>query len=208
HFGVQPFGAMTRTLGVTGGIGSGKTTVCRLFEALGARGFYADEEAKQLQVEDPAARREIAHACGRGSCLPSGALNRRHRAGLVFNEDQKRERINRIVHPRVFRRFQEARTRAEADGVSLLVHEAALIYESGAQKHLDAVAVVHADEERRIQRVMERDGVPREAVLARMEKQLPAEELLERADFVIRNDGDVDELRRQVKRVYEAMTGE
>ncbi len=199
---------MTRTLGVTGGIGSGKTTVCRLFEELGARVFYADEEAKQLQVEDPEARREIVEAFGKESYLPSGALNRRYLAALVFNDDQKLERINRIVHPRVFRRFQEARTRAEADGVSLLVHEAALIYESGAQKHLDAVAVVHADEERRIQRVMERDGVPREAVLARMEKQLPAEELLERADFVIRNDGDVDELRRQVKRVYEAMTGE
>ena len=198
---------MTRTLGVTGGIGSGKTTVCRLFEELGARVFYADEEAKRLQVEDPEARREIVEAFGKESYLPSGELNRRYLAELVFNDDQKLDTINRIVHPRVFQRLQEARSRAEAEGVPLLVHEAALIYESGAQNYLDAVAVVHADEETRIHRVMERDGVPREAVLARMVKQLPAEELLERADFVIRNDGDVEELRRQVERVYEAMMG-
>src|SRR5690606_26232546 len=198
---------MTSTLGVTGGIGSGKTTVCRLFEELGARVFYADEEAKRLQVEDPEARREIVEAFGKESYLPSGELNRRYLAELVFNDDQKLDTINRIVHPRVFQRLQEARSRAEAEGVPLLVHEAALIYESGAQNYLDAVAVVHADEETRIHRVMERDGVPREAVLARMVKQLPAEELLERADFVIRNDGDVEELRRQVERVYEAMMG-
>lgn len=196
---------MTRTLGVTGGIGSGKTTVCRLFEELGARVFYADEEAKRLQVEDPEARREIVEAFGEESYLPSGELNRRYLAELVFGDARKLDTINRIVHPRVFRRFQGARKQAEADGVPLLVHEAALIYESGAQKHLGAVAVVHADEETRIQRVMERDDVPRETVLARMEKQLPAEELLERADFVIRNDGDVKELRGQVEKVYDAM---
>ena len=195
----------TRTLGVTGGIGSGKTTVCRMLEELGARVFYADDVAKRLQVEDPGARREIAAAFGEESYLPSGELNRKFLAEQVFGDDGKLETINQIVHPRVFERFRAARERAESDGVPLLVHEAALIFEAGGDKHLDAVAVVDADKEVRIRRVMDRDGVKREDVLARMERQLAAKELRKRADYVIVNDGDLEQLRRQVEAVYREM---
>ncbi len=198
---------MTKTLGVTGGIGSGKTTVCRIFEELGARVFSADQEGKKLLVDDPTARKAIVGAFGEESYLPDGTLNREYLAEEVFNDEEKLRIINGIVHPRVFRRFTEARERAARDGAALLVHEAALIYEAGAEKHLDAVAVVDADREIRIERVMERDGVSREDVLARMENQLPPQELRERADFVIENDGDVDALRPQVQEVYQQMVG-
>lgn len=197
---------MTRTLGVTGGIGSGKSTVCRMLEEMGARVFSADEEAKRLQVEDPEARGEIIAAFGEESYLPGGELNRKYLADQVFSDRRKLETINRIVHPRVFQRFRNARQRAEADGVPLLVHEAALIFEAGGDRHLDAVAVVDADKDVRIRRVMARDGVSREDVLARMERQLPAEELRRRADFVIENDGGLEELRRQVEAVYRKMS--
>lgn len=198
---------MTKTLGVTGGIGSGKTTVCRMLEQLGARVFNADQEGKMLLVDDPTARKAIVDAFGEESYLPGGELNRRYLAEEVFNDEDKLRMINGIVHPRVFRRFIEARERAARDGVSLLVHEAALIYETGAEKHLDAVAVVDAGREIRIKRVMERDGVSRQDVLARMENQLPPEMLRERADFVIENEGDVDALLPRVEEVYRQMVG-
>lgn len=196
---------MTRTLGVTGGIGSGKTTVCHLLESLGARVFYADDEGKRLMVDDPKARKEIIRAFGEESYHRDGSLNRKYLADQVFNDDRKIERINQIVHPRVFERFEEERIRAEADGVPLLVHEAALIFEAGGDKHLDAVAVVDAPKNVRIERVTQRDNVSREDVKARMGHQLPPEKLRERADFVIENDGDLKKLRSAVENVYSVL---
>src|SRR5690554_6901946 len=95
-----------KTLGITGGIGSGKTTVCRLFEALGARVFFADDEAKRLMHREDV-RHEIAEAFGAESYLPSGELNRSYLADRVFNRPRALRRISHIVHPRVFEAFEE-----------------------------------------------------------------------------------------------------
>ena len=197
----------TRTLGVTGGIGSGKTTVCRLFEALGARVFYADMEGKRILAEDDDARAEVVARFGADVYRPDGTLDRAALARRVFADDDELAALNRIVHSRVREAFFDARRRAEVDGVRLLVEEAALIYESGADRFLDAVAVVDAPLDVRIARVTARDGVSREAVEARMRHQLPAEELRRRADFVIENDGPLEALRPQVERVYAAVVG-
>lgn len=197
-----------RTLGVTGGIGSGKTTVCRMLEQLGARVFYADEEGKKLLVEDPSARREIVEAFGDESYLPDGSLNRGYLAERVFGSDEEIERINAIVHPRVFQRFEALRRRSARDDVPLLVKEAALIYETGGDEYLDAVAVVDAPRELRIKRVVECDEVSKDEVAARMGHQLPPEELRRRADFLITNAGDLEDLREDVARVYKAMTAQ
>ncbi|GIV60608.1 dephospho-CoA kinase [Rhodocaloribacter litoris] len=198
---------MVKTLGVTGGIGSGKTTVCRMLEALGARVFYADDEAKRIMAEDPAVRAELVDAFGPASYDAAGRLNRAYLAQQVFGDEANVARINAIVHPRVYAAFEQARRRAEADGVPLLVKEAALIFETGGDRHLDAVAVVDAPVEERIRRVAERDGATPGQVRARMAHQLPPEELRRRADFVIENDGDLAHLRRQVERLYRTMTG-
>lgn len=195
-----------RTLGVTGGIGSGKTTVCRMLEELGARVFYADEEGKRLLVEDPDARREIVDAFGDESYLPDGTLNRAFLAQEVFGETESVGQINAIVHPRVFRRFEEAVARARADAVPLMVKEAALIFEAGGDRFLDAVAVVDAPKEERIQRVVSRDDVSAEAVEARIGHQLPPDELRRRADYIIDNSGSLEETRRQVETLFREMT--
>lgn len=197
---------MTKTLGVTGGIGSGKSSVCRILEELGARVFYADAEGKRVLVEDPTARAQIIEAFGPESYHADGSLNRKYLSAHVFGDAKRVELINAIVHPRVFERFASAREQAEAEGVPLLVNEAALIFETGSEGRLDAVAVIDAPRDVRIQRVVERDDVSPDAVLARMEHQLPPEELVRRADFVIDNSGDLGELRRQVEDVYRAMT--
>ena len=190
------------TLGVTGGIGSGKSAACAVFHEFGARVVYADTEAKRLMVEDETLRAGIAEAFGPESYDANGALNRVHLAARVFGDDVQVTRLNALVHPRVREAFFALRDAAEADGFALFVYEAALIYESGADRVLDFVAVVDAPIETRIARVMARDAVPREAVLARIEHQMPAAELRRRADFVIENDGDLDHLRDQVNALY------
>lgn len=194
------------TLGITGGIGSGKTTVCRLFEELGARVFYADLEAKKLMVEDPEARAEIIEAFGSASYNEEGQLNRGYLAQQVFGDEKKVQKINAIVHPRVHQAFKRTREQAEQDGIVLLLHEAALIFESGGDKHLDAVVVVDAPETQRVQRVVERDGVMAEQVRSRMHHQLSSEERRRRADYIIENTGTLEDLRRQVEALFESLT--
>ena len=194
-----------KTLGVTGGIGSGKTTVCRLFEELGARVFYADVEAKRLMQEDPEARAALVAAFGPESYDTEGRLDRAYLARHVFGSEENVARINSIVHPRVYQAFEQAKQEAARDGVALLVHEAALIFEAGGDKHLDAVAVVDAPVEERIRRVVARDEVTPEQVRARMTHQLPPKELRRRADYLIDNTGSLDAVRTRVEQVYRAV---
>ena len=196
-----------KTLGVTGGIGSGKTTVCRLLEDLGARVFYADAEAKRLMQQDPETRAEIEAAFGLQSYNADGTLNRPYLAEQVFSNEAQVARINGIVHPRVFAAFEQAKQKAVREGVPLLVHEAALIFEAGGDAHLDAVAVVDAPQEVRVARVVERDDVTPEQVRARMGHQLSSRELRRRADFVIENTGPPEHLRAQVAEVFTALSG-
>ena len=194
-----------KSIGVTGGIGSGKTTVCRILEELGARVFYADPEARRLMEEDPGVRAEIIAAFGPES-YEGEKLNRPYLASKVFGDPEKVARINGIVHPRVFEAFEQAKEQARRDGVKLLVKEAALIFESGGDKYLDAVVVVDAPADVRVRRTVERDDVPPEKVRDRMRHQLPPEELRRRADYIIENDGDLEHLRRQVEALYTRFT--
>ena len=196
-----------KTLGVTGGIGSGKTTVCRFLEEQGAKVFYADIEAKRLMQEDPEVRAEIEAAFGPDSYTDDGTLNRAHLAEQVFGDEEQLERLNAIVHPRVFASFEQAKERAREEDVPLLVHEAALIFEAGGDEHVDAVAVVDAPEDERVARVVERDEVTPDQVRARMGHQLPPEELRRRADYVIENDGTLDDLREQTISLYRRVVG-
>ncbi|HHP7238700.1 dephospho-CoA kinase [Longibacter sp.] len=195
------------TLGVTGGIGSGKTTVCGFLAEQGARVFYADLEAKRLMTEHEGLRADIADAFGDESFKDDGSLNRKHLADVVFQSPDRVERINALVHPRVHEAFAEAAERAEEEGVEVLVHEAALIFESGGDEHLDAVAVVVAPDDDRIARVVERDDTTADDVRARMTHQLPQEELRRRADYVIENDGTLDDLRRKSVDLYHSVAG-
>ncbi len=199
---------IVKTLGVTGGIGSGKTTVCRFLEEQGAKVFYADIEAKRLMAEDPETRAAIEEAFGPASYTDDGALNREYLAEQVFGDEAQLERLNAIVHPRVFEAFEAAKTRARAEEVPLLVHEAALIFEAGGDAHVDAIAVVDAPEADRIARVVERDDVTPSQVRARMGHQLPPEELRRRADYVIDNDGSIDDLRRKTIELYRTVVGD
>jgi len=190
------------TLGVTGGIGSGKTTVCGFLQEQGARVFYADIEAKRLMQEESDVQAAIVEEFGDAAYDAGGTLNRAYLADRVFGDPEQLERLNAIVHPRVFAAFEAAKERAADEEVSLLVHEAALLFEAGGDEHVDVTAAVVAPDADRIGWVAERDDVTPEQVRARMQHQWPQEELRTRADYVIENDGSLAELREKSVELY------
>ena len=190
------------TLGVTGGIGSGKSAlVRRLGEHAGVRVVLADDVAKRLMAEHPGVRRRLVETFGPETYDAAGALDRAHLAGRVFGDTEALAALNAIVHPAVREALLEEIARARADGARLFVYEAALIFETDGDAVLDRVAVVDAPVETRVARVMARDGVGREAVLARMRHQIDPAEARRRADLVVENDGDLDALHAAADRL-------
>jgi dephospho-CoA kinase len=158
-------------IGITGGIGSGKTIVCSIFEKLGVPVFYADTVAKEIMVTDPVLREGIINTFGKDSYEASGKLNNKYIANIVFNDQQELAKLNGLVHPAVFRAFDSWQQSISAD-VPYALKEAALLFESGSYQMCDKSILVTAPAEVRIQRVMERDEVTRAQVEARMDKQL------------------------------------
>ena len=173
-------------VGITGGIGSGKTTVCRIFETLNIPVYYADDRAKWLMQHDPDLKKNITNLLGKAAYLPDGKLNRRFIGEQVFNDKNLLTQMNKLVHPAV---FLDGEKWFKKQNNLYAIKEAALFYETGSYAQMDQMIVVTANREERIRRVMERDGLTKEAVEARMNKQLPEEEKIEKADFVIYNDG-------------------
>jgi len=170
-------------LGVTGGIGSGKTSVCRVFNTLGIPVFSADPEARSLMESDPAIIKGINSIAER-DLYPGGILDRMYLAKLIFNDPEKLKRVNTLVHPAVFERFTDW---ASDKSAPYVIMEAAILFESGGNKLVDKVLSVLAPEEERIERVMHRNNLSREQVLERMRNQISDEQRIELSDYVISN---------------------
>jgi dephospho-CoA kinase len=194
-------------VGITGGIGSGKTTVCHMFEALGIPVYYADDWAKWLISHDAAVKKGIVEIFGPQAYSPEGDYNRLFVAGVVFEDKEKLAALNALVHPAVERHSRQWHERQSGSGVPYALKEAALMIESGSHKFLDYLIVVTAPEALRVQRVVQRDDVSEDQVRARMTNQLPEAEKVKLADFVIINDG-VQMLIPQVWRIHRALNGE
>ena len=173
-------------IGLTGNIGSGKTTVSKVFEVLGIPVFYADEAAKNVMVTDITLIKEIKSFFGTASYHDDGTLNRKHLAAIAFSNDEQLARLNAIVHPATFRAFNIwVKT---ITGVPYILKEAALLFESDSYKMCDSTIVVTAPLENRIKRVMERDKLTREEILKRDTHQFSEEKKTKLADFIILND--------------------
>jgi dephospho-CoA kinase len=174
-------------IGLTGNMGSGKTTVSKIFEILGVPVFYADDEAKRVMVTDDQLIDEIKSAFGESAYFADGALNRKYISAIVFNNKTALTTLNSLVHPAVFRAFDSwVAVRAEAP---YLLKEAALLFESDSYKLCDYTVMVKAPLEDRIGRVMKRDGLTRDEVQSRNLNQFTEEKKIQLANYFINNDG-------------------
>jgi dephospho-CoA kinase len=171
-------------IGLTGGIGSGKSTVAKIFEVLGIPVYYADEEAKKLMNENEKLREKIISAFGK-EVYTAGKLNRSYLSVVVFNDAAKLNLLNSIVHPVI---IAAADNWLQQQTTPYALKEAALIFESGAHEHLDKVIGVFAPKAIRINRVMKRDHATREEVMARLEKQLDESIKMKLCDYIITNN--------------------
>jgi dephospho-CoA kinase len=172
-------------VGVTGGMGSGKTLVCRIFEVLGIPVYYADFHAKRLMESDPAIREELIRLFG-PAVVKKGKIDREHLARIVFNNNDALRSVNSLVHPAVRKDFDG--WMMEMSGCDYIIEEAAILFESGAYRMLDFNIAVSAPEEMRIKRIMIRDNTTRESVLSRLSNQMTENERNRLADAVILND--------------------
>lgn len=188
-------------VGLTGGIGSGKTTVARIFSVLGIPVFSADSEGKRIMESDVMLAAAIRTHFGDEMYDEQGRLDRAGLAAVVFQHDEKLQLLNSLVHPAVIRASDDW---AEQQKSPYVIKESALLFETDAWKHCDIRLLISAPEEVRISRVMERDQVSREKVLRRMKYQLPDSTKIKMADKVILND-DKSLLIPQVLSFHEAM---
>jgi dephospho-CoA kinase len=189
-------------IGITGGIGSGKSTACQIFQTLGIPIYFADDRAKALMVEDENLVLEIKKLFGDDAYLPDGKLNRVFIAKTAFNDETLLGKLNAAVHPVV---LNDANAWHLAQkNVPYTLKEAALLFESGSFKDLDKVVTVFAPEALRIERVVQRDGLSPAEVKTRIARQMSEEEKLRRADFVINNDGS-QSLVTQIWKIHQEL---
>jgi dephospho-CoA kinase len=192
-----------KVVGITGGIGSGKTTACRIFEELGVPVYYADARAKYLMTNDPILRKKIILEFG-DKAFENGNLNRAYLAQVVFNNEDRLAVLNGLVHPAVSEDFEAwLNTHTLARYV---LKEAAILFESGAYQDVDITVLVIAPEDLRIARVTERDGVSQDDVVKRMKNQWTQERKAKLADHILNNDG-VQLLTPQVLNLHKIFTG-
>jgi dephospho-CoA kinase len=191
-------------IGITGGIGSGKTTVCKMFEELGIPVYYADERAKYLMQHEHFLIDEIKKNFGE-EVYDNGQLNRQLLASKIFHDKEKVKLLNSLVHPAVFRDTDRWVAEQQATQTPYALKEAALLVESGSHKYLDKLIVVTAPQNLRLKRVVERDNLSSTDVMARIQNQLPEEEKVKLADFVIINDSDKEHLRQQVLKIHQQL---
>jgi dephospho-CoA kinase len=171
-------------IGLTGGIGSGKSTVARIFETLNVPVYYADEAAKRLMNEDKEIIEAVIRHFGKESYI-NGKLNRPYIASVVFNDKEKLELLNFITHPATIRDANEWMAKQNSPYV---IKESALLFESGSAEYLDKIIGVYAPASLRILRTMERDNISRDEVIKRMNRQIEEEIKMKLCDFVIVND--------------------
>jgi dephospho-CoA kinase len=189
-------------IGVTGGIGSGKTAVCDIFARLGVPVLHSDEIAKELSHSNQVIRKKLITLLGTEAYLSDGTLNRQFVASKIFSNKELQHKVEAVIHPQVEKERDRRIKELIQQGHRFLIIEAALIYEAGLDKKLDLVVVVNAEETTRVARVRKRDAVPEENVFARIDAQSDVKKKLEKADYVIHNNGTLEELESKVRFLY------
>jgi dephospho-CoA kinase len=194
-----------RLVGLTGGIGSGKSTFAEALRALGAPVIDADRLARDAVRAGSAPLDAIVRTFGPGVLLPDGELDRKEMAARVFSDVSARARLEAIVHPAVRAAVATETARLAAQGHPLAFYDVPLLYERGLEREVDCVVVVWAPREVQLQRLMARDGLALAEAEARLDAQLPIDEKAQRADVLVANDGDIASLRARAGPLLRAL---
>ena len=191
-----------KCIGLTGGIGSGKTTVARIFSMLNVPVYNSDEAGRKITNKDPLVKSSIKEQFGADMFDNQDNLNREKLSAIVFNDSSALSKLNAIIHPAV---AQDFKMWCAKQSNPFAIKETAILFEHGLDKQLDGVIVVEAPDELRIKRVMHRNGITEDAVRQRIQQQLPQDELISRADWVIHNNEE-QLLIPQVLEIYSRIT--
>lgn len=189
------------TVGVTGTMGSGKTTLCKVWERLGAVIVYADPLAKELMKREPQVINQIKKAFGEKAYLPDGSLNREYLSRKAFDSGRADE-LNQIVHPVVSDEIRRRMQLARDNGAEMFVEEAALLLLNGRPDGFDVIVLVRSDEKDQLKRVQKRDGLAEKDVLSRIERQPSEEEMEQLADYVIENRSGLPVFQKEAESLY------
>jgi dephospho-CoA kinase len=199
----------TRVVAVTGGIGSGQSTVCEFLAEQGCKIIDVDRKAKQIIDKDTALQQELKKTFGADIFDEKGQLRRRLLASIVFENSDKINQLNHLVHPRLVSEIIEEMEESRfSHKYPLIVVDAALVFELNMEKMFDAILVVDCTLDKRMERVMQRDGQSRAEIMARVKRQIPLEDKARWASHVVDNNGSLEDLKKQTLQVYEKLTAD
>ena len=191
-------------IAITGSIGSGKSTVAGFFEEKGALIIDADALAKKILWNDTHVHQQVINEYGRDICDEEGSISKERLIAKVFQNRDTIQRLNTIVHPHVIEKIRNIADKNVCSGeYSLIAVDAALIFEAGIEREFDCVVAVAAGDDRRIARVVARDGVKPDDVLRRMSLQNPPDEHIQKSDYILNNNGSLSDLRSKSMQVFE-----
>lgn len=190
-------------IGLTGGIATGKSTVASMLRGLGAKIIDADELAREIVKPDREAWREIVEAFGSGILRKDRTLNREKLRKIVFADESSRKLLESITHPRIRALAQERIEKLAAEGADIIIYEAPLLFENRIHLWIRPVILVASDSETQKRRLRERDRLSESEIRNHLEAQMSLEEKAKLADFVIENSGQLEELERQVRELWE-----
>lgn len=184
-------------LGITGGIGSGKTTVCKTFKVLGVPVFSADEEGRVIMDTNTRLKKDL-NKLVEEDLYTSGELDRRRLASIIFNDSEMLNKVNNLVHPLVFESYRKWCMQQKSDYV---IFESAILFEAEAEEHVDKILAVIAPLEERVKRVMERNKMSRQQVMERVQNQISDDEMIKRSDYQV-NNADTEMIIPQVLEIH------
>jgi dephospho-CoA kinase len=195
-----------KVIGLTGNIGCGKSVVAKMFEELGAKVIDADQIARMIVQPGEPAWKEIIEKFGKDILKDDGTIDRKKLGKIVFEDEGKREELNQITHPRIIGKIRELIEKYRRENQKVVVVEAALIVEKGGLSDIiDELIVVTSDEETQIKRLVEGRGLSKEEAISRIRSQMPVEEKVKHATYVIDNSGNLEETRKQVERIWKSI---
>ncbi|WP_017437240.1 dephospho-CoA kinase [Saccharococcus caldoxylosilyticus] len=192
---------MTLTIGLTGGIASGKSTVTKMIRELGIPVIDADQVARDVVKVGEEAYTQIVATFGQDILQANGEIDRAKLGSIVFHNEQERKKLNAIVHPAVRRRMMAEKEEYVQSGAKTIVLDIPLLFESELTHLIDKVIVVYVDDEVQLERLMKRNGFSKEEALARIRSQMPLREKVKKADAVINNNGTVEETKQQLLQI-------